>query len=311
MIATALIVAGCSTTSSGSGNQDDGKTALESSLSRIQATEQTTRYVEFANTALYREVTGSGYSWTWGSLDGWGASVAGPYSGQLPSVLGVDLTEAEILVSIGESPHAVMLIGGGQKEDDVASSAADSGWNGDEVLATDGNPSQPLTSYVRQVRALDADAVLGEVEADLSVIDSERASLIDDPVIADLVDCLGDVVVAMVASRNYFPGTPPVAAGVRYDPDRPDEPVSVVCVQTVLAGDATVIAAAMEDALSTGQHPRSERPYTRYFDNPTVTVVDEGGTTVQMVARNTAEAYASTILHMTQAHTLPGFAESS
>ncbi|NDL59916.1 hypothetical protein [Phytoactinopolyspora mesophila] len=303
----ALVLTACSGSDTGGTSTDDGHSALERSLGRIQATESSAQYIEFADLQMLDEVSGDSFSWTWSSLDGWGSSIVGPYGRQLPSVVGVDLNDAGSILAISTSPSAFMLVEGGQDEDEVLTTANSSGWSGEDILIAEENLRQPLANYIPQIKATGADAVLGDSEADLSLVDADDSSLADDPVIEDLAACLGDVVVGLITHGDDYSedDTPALAAGVRQDADHPEAPVSILCVQAGSASDAEQIAGSIDEALSSGVHPRSGRSYSTYFQDSDVSLVN-GGSTVKMVVSNTPEAFASTILQMTQGRMLPG-----
>lgn len=276
-----------------------GGTALEQSLDRITATEATIQYIEFGNLARIRELSGDSHEGTWGSLDRFGMTHLFAHREEMLPVLGIDMSAAHAATVAGQPPAAVTLIEGGQDGDQITSAATESGWTDDDgVLTLETDLTQPLSVPAPHVQPLDTDVAIGGIEADVSVVDTDDTSLADEPASGSLADCLGDVAAAVVRVVDARP----VAAGVR---DESETPVSVMCAHTVQAGDTDELARSVTAAMQSGQTARG-RPYTDFFESPEVDVLDGG--VVRMVATNTSESFAATILQMAmpEPHDLPG-----
>ncbi|NED99739.1 hypothetical protein [Phytoactinopolyspora halotolerans] len=287
----------------GDGERRSTGTALHQALDRIEATSSTATFISFGDAARIAEASGGTFEGVWGSLTGWGADALYQHRDQLPEVLGIDLDSADALVTVGAPPSFVSMVIGGQDADDVASAATAAGWSGDDVLAAENDVTQPVTLAAPQVRAVDADVVVGGIDADLSVVDSDGTSLTDEPTVGSLADCLGDVLAAQFIQADPTPA----AVGVRQEGDDPDVPVGVVCAVTGSPEEAEDIGADMEQAVASGETTSNRRPYSDYFTEPEVTVVDD-----EHIARVemslTPEAFAITIFQMAMTDDLPGLA---
>ncbi|WP_129667891.1 hypothetical protein [Phytoactinopolyspora endophytica] len=296
----ALAVAACGGDDGGSGS--DG-TALRQALARLEATSATSQHISFGDAARIDEASGGTFKGTWGSLTGWGADQLYPYREQLPDVLGIDLVASESLISVGQPPHVVSLIEGGQDADEITAAATASGWSGDPVLTLEMDPSQPVSVSAPNVQPVGSDAVVGGQSADLSVVDSGETSLADAPVIGELADCLGDVVAAQFIQADPYP----TGLGVRPDEDDPDTPVSVLCTMTTSVSDGERLAAEMDEAVTSGESALVSRPYADYFTNPDVEIL-EGEHIVRMEVTHTPDASAITIFQMAATRDLTGLA---
>lgn len=252
-------------------------TGFEEALSRIAATDATRTAVSYDDTATLVEVAGATSYDGYGYLRGLGAPALAAYSTILAEQASVDLAAADFTISAGEPPGTVGLVAGGQDADAATSGLTAVGYEeaGDHLVAPALAESDPswgaLSLAMAQVRLTGSDAVYGYQDSDLADgVDPSEPTLADDPLIAALANCLGDVVAAQISTADIGAKPTAVAVGVRI-PDGPDETAqATVCVSWADEGAADRYAENLPDALS-ADSPGTGQPYADLLTETKVT----------------------------------------
>ncbi|WP_154814101.1 hypothetical protein [Actinophytocola xinjiangensis] len=259
-----------------------GGSRLLLALDRVAATEDTRAWVTFDDTAALVELAGAepgvdegGH----GSLRGYGAANLAPYVTVIEEQPGIALLDADFTVSAGQPPHLVGLVAGGQDGTRISEGLTGLGWTREEQTLVapalgevDDARFASLTLQLAKARAEGSDLVYGGVGADLARIGEPTGeTLADDPRTRALSDCLGDVVVAAVATPNLraTPQPTAVAVGVRAPSANTDTPHAVVCTSWSSESDAEKHHSLLDKAMSDGASGATREPWSDLFADVT------------------------------------------
>ncbi len=304
MLLAALAVAGVTIAACSSDDgPGGGDTPLLQALSRV-AVPDAVNFIEFGDLNRIDEASGGTFQGIWGNLDGMGTSSVFNYRTQLPDVLGVDVTAADTSIVVGLPPTAITLVQGGQDEDVIVSTSTGSGWSGDDILATEASPAEPISLAAPQVRPLGSDVTFGGPGADLMMVDPDDAETLDaDPLVGSLASCVGDV----IAATFVVDDPQPVVVGVRPDTDDADVPVSIVCAAADDADSAEQLAQRMIDDINDGVSlSQGNRPFADLFSVVGHDVIDGDVPTAQVELRHTDDAFAISAMRLIATRDLPG-----
>ena len=314
-----------------------GDTGLRQALSKVAANSTTRTWVSYDATGKLTALVGKKLT-----VAGFGALLLqgtnlGPEAQNLADDTGIAPLDADYGISAGLPPNTVSILVGGQHADRLGSALTKSGWtkNGDRYVAPAPNT---ITDERRIIYALDlaqvhpdgSDVIFGRSKADLGAAGHpDGKSLADDQPTAALADCLGDVVVAQMAT-NYkspimssrltpaqqsamaklrpagiqFDKLTEVAVGVRTPKSASDPPRAVVCTAWADQSAADGYAAAVPGVLADGKSLASNEPYAQLLHNPE-TKTESGSAHVVQWSADEAKG-AAQIITMLQKGDLPG-----
>jgi hypothetical protein len=302
-VAAGPVLAGCSTKSedSGGAGTGPGATGLRQALSRVAATDDTRAWVGYDAIAELTKVVGKRPGHGFGLLLLQGIEIGSADALNAPTDTGVAPLDADYGIVVGQQPHTVTVLGGGQQADRIGTSLTALGWarNGDRYVAP--APAQ-LTNTGRkagyglifaQVRPDGSDVVIGRAGTDLGIAGhpSPGKTLADDQATAALAGCLGDVVVAILTTRYRSATTEhpavqariphgvqldkltEVAVGVRAPKSASDTPRAVVCTAWADRAAADGYAGAVPGVLTDEKSLTTGLPYAQLLTHPQITKV--------------------------------------
>lgn len=196
--------------------------------------------------------------------------------------IGVDAAAADYSIEVGQFPSRVGVLAGGQDMDTITNAAKETGYEGNEVLTQELNPSATVTVSVQQIKPLEEDVVLATIDADVGWVDG--GSLYADAEVGRVAVCLGDVVAAMIAEVNGEV----IGVGLRTEGT---EILSVLCIP-----GGSNAASDVEDDLTAA-------PFVDQFEVVDSGVVDQ---IAQVTVQHGADVPAGTMLAALTQKQLPG-----
>ena len=312
VVAAALVATGC-----GGGSDDSAKSGLAAAMDSVSGTGPAAEYFEYGDLAALRQLgvvhpnaipNGSGtlIDPRWSTVAGVGASDLVAYSAVLPKLIDVNVLAGETAVAIGNPPNRATRISGSLDAKAISAKLTALGAEPRSFGDTDGLSFGPdnqintssklgrdlnygaLAITLNQLAVTDDTFATSRNAATLEkVLDPGSQSLLDTEHFADLADCLGTVVAAVVLAPQQDKNAVLVGVGVR-TPDSADAAVDDVLCVVPKAGRHGPVHDAMEQRLAlTGTDPATNSPISTYA---TKTVVDDPGDLIRAVVTLNAKA---------------------
>lgn len=306
LAAVCLLPAACSSSGSGGG----AASGLSAAMDSVSGSGPAAEYFEYGDLAALRKLgvlhpdatqgTGPLFDPRWSQVAGVGASDLAAYSAVLPKVIDLNVLTADSAVTIGNPPDRATRLDGstdakavsakltalGAKARDFGSTAGLS-FGPDNAINTSSklgaNPSYgSLAITLNQIAVTNGTFATSRNAATLekALAPGDR-SLLDTPHFADLADCLGDVVAAIVvAAGEPDTNSALVAVGVR-TPASGDAAVDDVLCVLPKSGKQQAVHQSFAQRLAPGAtDPLTNTPVSQYVAK---TAVDDTGDLVRAV----------------------------
>jgi hypothetical protein len=311
LLVVALLLAGCTSTVSGSPTPPAAGSALAAALSRIPAsTLGSDGYFEFGDSARLRQLAGTDAA-IWKFQQNAGASGLSTYAAYTAETIGVDLSAASSALTVNQPPRTMVVLAGGQDRSKITAAATKSGWTGGEVLSRKLDISKGSSAVVGislvapKIRPVGSDVVLARTGADPTEVAASgtvAASSADQlPGMKAAILCLGDVPTASGADLTSTAAGEWTAVGAGGGTGGTAS--SVICLGATDAAAANSLAATVRSALETGRSKRSRQPWSQLLKSATVDVLP-GAPTMVRISAGTATAGLG--LQLMEARDVPG-----
>jgi hypothetical protein len=339
-VAAGAVLAGCTTKSGSAGTSGTGAgiastgpsgTGLRQALSRLADTDDNRAWVGYDAIAKLTKLVGKQPGGGFGTLLLQGTGL-GAVALEAPADTGIVPLDADYGIQAGNPPHTVIVLAGGQHADRIGTSLTTLGWtrNGDRYVGPD--PTRQTGADLKMVYALTfaqvrpdgSDVVVGIPGADLTTAGHPTGkTLADDQTTRAIADCLGDVVLANLATRyrsttaNLSPAVrarvpagvqldklTEIAVGVRTPKSTSDRPRAVVCTAWADQAAADSYAKAVPGVLADGKS-LSNVPYAQFLTRPQTTKIG-GAHTVEWTADEPNADHARLIIQLLLDADVPG-----
>jgi hypothetical protein len=232
-------------------------------------------------------------------LIGNGASGLASSEQVVQSEAGISLLGAQYTISAGNPPGTVGILVGGQNNARVTNDLTRQGWKrqGPRLVMLPLNLSNSLdgatAGWLSRVQPDGSDVVYGQQQADLSLaVAPSGQTLVQDPRIGGLADCLGDVVAADFFAPYPLSTPEPMAVAVGVSRAASDAavPHAVVCVAWPSPAVAARYAAVLRKALTSGRSVASRQPWSAILHNSSVTSIGGSQNVVEWQAQTPRSA---------------------
>ena len=299
VLVVGLLLSGCTSTITGSPTPAPAaaRSALAAALSRVPAAALgDDGYFEFGDSARLRQLA-SADAQLWRFQGHAGAGPLSNYAAFTVEAIGVDLSTAASVLTVGQPPRSLIVITGGQDRSRITTAATKSGWTGAGVLSRDLDLSKGSNAVVGislaapKIRPIGSDVVLSQPDGDPVTVAEAAATAASPadrvPALAATINCLGDVPSAQgfgLASADPSDWTATGAgAGTATTAS------SVICLGAADPAAAGTLADKVRAALATGKSKRSLQPWKTLLQSAKVDVVPGTPAMVRITA-NTATA---------------------
>jgi len=289
VVAVLVATAGCA---------DADEDGLLGALGQVRATDSTRLYVEYGDLAAIRRLSGTDQDKTdrdrFLGISGTGFSNLAPSAVPMTEDLRFDPSAMDEALVAGQPPDWVGVLWGDYDVEALDRELADRGipsaaalggtrWRSgaDRELRVEG----PLTGIARtnelnNLRTAPDSFIYAPARAGLDwAVLPGADTLADDPVLAALAGCLGDVVAAVFVRPEEDPTA--YAVGVRAPSAA--EVTDVACLAPTDAGTATRLRDRVEGELADGSAPSTRQPWSELLPDASVDVVD--GAVVRIEAK--------------------------
>jgi hypothetical protein len=316
-VAAVLLCAACS--SADGFDLADESTGLRAALGRVAANDQTRQYVEYGDVAALSKLAADGERYQ--SVLGYGLSPLANTYKIMAEKLHFDPTKMDGAVLAGQPPNQAGVLWGDYDVDaleralaDLDIPAEDSGdgkrWRSadDQEINFEGPlvdivPTAGLNNIQTGPGVFAYSATRAGVD---SVTAPGDATLAGDPLLGRLAGCLGDVSVAVLATKAE--GDPmSYAVGVRVTSD--GAATEVACIAPP-EGDAKALRDSVEDELKNGVAPSVRKPWAELLPDATVALVEQESV-VRVEAKPAGDEPVGRVIQMLQQRDLPALAGST
>lgn len=304
VVVATLLLAGCTSTVTGTATPKAAGSALATVLSRVPAADLGDGSFEFGDSARLRQLAGTDAA-VWKFQVNTGASTLSSYAAYTVPTIGVDLSAAGSALTVGEPPRSMIVITGGQDGSKINAAATRSGWTAGQVLSRSLDLSNSSTAtagislVAPKIRPIGADVVLSQPGGDPTtvtasgVVASSPADQI--PGMKASITCLGDVATAFGADVSAADpsGWTAVGSGAGAGAGTAS---SVICLGAADPGTATALADKVRSALDTGRSRRSGQPWKTMLPSAKVEVLPGSPTMVRITSTTATAALVAAML---------------
>jgi hypothetical protein len=310
----AALLAGCSSSTSGSADQSGSDHhsgspgSLSGALALVAADDNTRAWLEYGRPkAIVAANGGSSATGTYGGVSGYGFSDLANYAKLLPPLVGFDATTADEALTAGQPPtHAGWISGGvdatkveqaltkvGAKKDGATLRLA-----GDNELNLEGPLSKALQAPMPMLNVVSTSGSslrYGSGGAAVDLVGEPKGATLDaDATVNAVAACLGDPLVAVVTDQPAGPSGPRRELGLAVTGTSSGDATEELCIATGSAADAAAMKIKLQDGLTSGTSQRSNEPWSQLLTGVSVEI--RNGNVVRATAHPVAGQPAGTLL---------------
>jgi hypothetical protein len=308
VLALALGSAAACSSSGSSGGGGGGSGALKDALKNIHDTAQTSRYLEFGDTAQLVKLNGGATlapSGPFARLVGIGSGQLTGYGSLLTPLIGFDATSATSAIDLGNPPSQVGVLYGSFDPTAIGAKLAAWGYHkqdrGGGVTAwvfqdnhqidmskLDANGVGPgMTGWLNVVWVSKSSIAYGGATSDLAAaLPAQSKPLSGDAMVGSLADCLGSTLIAYLTTDSRQIGTSGISAiAFGVTATSASDVREEICAAAPSAAGAQAIAAGFTKAVGSGQDFVTNQPWSALLSDPRTTVIGGAEYVVRLTAK--------------------------
>jgi hypothetical protein len=318
VLATALLVGGCSSVSCGdpctpgtepTPNSAFRPTTFSAALAETPTTSWDGTYFEFGDVAQVEQLASGGSKSEFFAYTMVGASSLDESGQQALDTLGFNPLTATSAVTVGNPPHSATVVYGSFDASAIGKKLSAAGFK--QHGSADGgtlwaigdddkpDPQNPTVDALLNVIDVSSDRIVfsgstAEVE---QIAGPDATPLAKNATLDALANCLGSAKAGLIGPESYPPSQNSTYLGIGLDADSVQNPGEVLCVTAANSSAASGIAANWTQQIEHGRSEQVNEPWSELLTDPQASVISGSSPiVVRLSARAASGAHLGVLL---------------